>query len=57
VTPAEEVQMKTKQYREVVEKRHKSEKEKLDTIKSLLLMEGRSARKSEKIDITSMINK
>jgi hypothetical protein len=41
----------------VVEKRSKNEKAKLDSIKSLLLMEGRGARRAEKIDITGMINK
>lgn len=51
VSPAEEITMKSSQYRDIVEKASKREKEKLDTIKSLVLMEGRSANKLKKVDL------
>lgn len=35
--------MATKQYKEVVEKQVKKDKEKLDTIKSLILTEGKKS--------------
>ena len=37
ITPAEEVEMKTRQYKEVVEKKERNEKESVQMIKSLLL--------------------
>jgi hypothetical protein len=43
--------MMTKQYTEVVELKQRREKEKISTIKSLLLMEGRKANKAQKVDI------
>lgn len=51
ITPAEEVTMKTKQYLEVVDQKNRREKEKIDNIKSLLLMEGRTANKVKKVDV------
>jgi hypothetical protein len=38
--------MKTTQYKEIVETRKKKEKEKLDTIKSLLLLDGKNTIKA-----------
>lgn len=43
--------MKSTQYREIVENKQKREKDKIDTIKSLVLMEGRSQNKSKKVDL------
>lgn len=43
--------MKSTQYREIVENKQKKEKDKIDTIKSLVLMEGRSQNKIKKVDL------
>ena len=50
ITPAEEVTMKSQQYKEVVEEQSRREKQKLDTIKSLVLLEGRTLSKTKKVD-------
>lgn len=50
VTPAEEITMKSTQYREVVEKQSQKEREKLNRIKSLVLLEGMTASKAKKVD-------
>ena len=46
--------MKSSQYREVIEKQNRKEREKLDTIKSLVLLEGRSTSKLKKVDLRDM---
>jgi hypothetical protein len=38
----------------VVEKQTKKEREKLETIKSLVLLEGRSANKLKKVDLRDL---
>ena len=54
ITPAEEITMKSSQYREVVERQNKREKDKIDSIKSLILFEGRSSSKQKKVDLRDM---
>ena len=43
--------MASTQYKELVEKKTKKEKEKLESIKSMILMEGRTANKLKKVDL------
>jgi hypothetical protein len=54
ITPAEEVTMKSQQYREVVEEQSRREKQKLNTIKSLVLLEGRTLSKTKKVDLRDL---
>ena len=54
VTPAEEVTMKSSQYREVVEKQNRKEREKIEAIKSLVLLEGRGQSKLKKVDLRDL---
>jgi hypothetical protein len=46
--------MKSQQYREVVEEQSRREKQKLDTIKSLVLLEGRTLSKTKKVDLRDL---
>jgi hypothetical protein len=46
--------MKSSQYREIVEKQNKKEREKIDAIKSLVLLEGRSSSKLKKVDLRDL---
>lgn len=43
--------MKSSQYREVVERQGRKEREKIEAIKSLVLLEGRTSSKVKKVDL------
>ena len=46
--------MRTSQYREIVEKQSKKDRDKIEAIKSLVLLEGRGQSKLKKVDLRDL---